>query len=207
MHKNVYEAIKQYEEVGGDMVERIQSMGLHEVFDSIIVEYGPDPLKFNQVLFYTIFCYSRESEYHVQLVDWADIKKKVAQRVHIDVKSELFYDLFELRNKPFTICIRKYMDYQGSRALKHLVMLKDLYEQIVNAAIENIQDKDGITWYEQKVKNAQHADVLYEKIAQWEQRIETDEVRLNKPRSQLKEVQKKAHRFGLRLEDHLDEEQ
>lgn len=203
MHKNVYESIRQYEEVRGDMIERLNAMGLNETFQPIIDEYGSDPEKFNQVLFYIIHCYSRESDFHIQHVDWGEIKSLVAKRVGIDTEGDLFFDLFDLRNTNFTVCIRQYMDYQGSRAFKHLMMLKDLYNQMINSAIENITDKDDKIWYEQKVKNAQHAESLYEKIAQWEQRIEGDEVKLNKPRTQLNEVEKKKDRFTLRMEDNL----
>lgn len=205
MHKSIYHSLIQYEEFGGDMIDRIKAHGMTEVFSTIIEEWSADMETFNKVLFYTLHCYSKESDYHVQYVDWEVIKKTVATRVGIDNESDLFFDLFDLRNKNFTICIRKYMDYQGSKSLKHLLMLKDLYEQMVNSAIENIADKDGIIMYDQKVKNAEHADRIYEKISQWEQRIETEEVKLNKARTQLNQVSKKKDRFTLRMEDNLEE--
>lgn len=206
MHSSIYNAILQYEEVGGDLVERIKALGLFDVFEPIITEYGADMEQFDRVLFYMIHCYSRESEFHVLQADWELIKKQVAEKVGIDTKSELYEALFYLKSIPFTLSVRKYLDYQNSKPLKHLLMLKDLYEQMVNSAIENITDSNGVVLFDQKVKNAKHAEEIYSKITEWEMRINEENTKLNKPIEQLKSVEKKkSNRFTLRMEDNLSD--
>ncbi len=205
MHNSIYTALIGYEDVGGDMIERINHMGLAEVFGPIAEEWGADQSVFNKVLFYTLHCYSRESPFVIHESDWSNIKRKVAKKVGIDHKEDLFFQLYDLRNKNYTFTIRRYLDYQGSKATKHLMMLKDLYEQMVNSAIENITDKDGVIMYDQKVKNAEYADRLYEKINLWQQRIEGEETHLNKARGQLREVEIKRNNLTLRMEDNLGE--
>lgn len=204
MIRSVYDGVIAYKDVGGDMVERLNRMGLHDIFVEIIEKYGGDMHLFNQVLFYTINCYSKESEYHVQNTDWSLIKKTVAKDAGIDIDSELFSELSLLKDIGYAMCIRKYLDFQQSTQFKHLVMLKDLYNQMVNASIENITDKDGIIMYDQKMKNQKHAKELYQEINEWEQRIEVDSVTLSKPIEQVEARVKKDVR-SLRLEDHLSE--
>lgn len=205
MVSSVYNDLVQYQEVGGDLVARINAIGLNPIFVPIIEEYSEDKSVFNKVLFFLLHCYSRESDYHIQYKDWGFIKTQVAASVGIGTEDELFDQLFYLKNVKFTRTVRLYLDYQGGKAMKHLMMLKDLYEQMVNSAIENIQDKDGIIMYDQKVKNAEHADKIYNKIADWEQRIEKEESSLTQARLQLKEKEKAGDKkFSLRMEDNND---
>lgn len=202
MNSSAYNAIVAYREVHGDMVQRLNLLGLHDVFQEVIEEYANEMETFNKVLFYTIHCYSKESQYHIQYTDWEYIKKTIAKDVGIDTDSELFYDLSLLKKVGYAKSVRKYLDFQFSTQFKHLVMLKDLYQQMVNAAIENITDKDDIIMYDQKMKNSKHAKELYSEIAEWEQRIEQDTATLTKPIEQVNERIKKDVR-SLRLEDHL----
>lgn len=204
---NVYTGLKQYQEVGGNLVERIKSMGLYEVFQPLDEEYGDDMETFNHVLFYLLNCYSRNSPFVIIEREWSEIKLVAAEDAGIDVKSELFFDLTELTNTNFTRAIRRYLDYQGGKAHKHLMMLKEQYDQFVNSAIENIKgDDEKINW-DQKFKNGGYATKLYQQIAEWEQRIEVDNVPLKRPLEEFKEVETKkdnAKKFSLRPEDNLE---
>lgn len=204
MVKDVYTGLKQFQDIGGDLIERIKSMGLQEVFSPLIEEYGSDEmLQFNTVLFYLLNCYSRQSDYLILDAEWEFIKMEAAKDAGLDLESELYTDLYYLKNNNFNRTVRKYLDYQNSKPFKHLIMLKDLYEQMVNSAIENITDKDEKTNYDQKKKNAEHAAKLYHEINEWEQRIEMDNIRLKKPVDEFKEKEKKKDGLTLRLEENL----
>lgn len=207
MIQSVYKAILQFEEVGGDLIARLRSMGLNEVFEPIITNYGDEPVTFNKVLFYLIHAYSRESELHIANADWGQVKKNAAEKAGINSEEEtgLYLDLYDLRTVEIARTIRLYLDYQAGRDLKHMLMLKDLYEQMLNSAIENITDKDNVVNYNQKFQNAQYAEKLYLKIAEWEQRIEQNELAVNKGREELRRVEKKNN-FSLRMEDNITRE-
>lgn len=204
MVKDVYTGLKQYQDVGGDLVERIKAMGLNETFEPLIEEYGSEGAEFNIVLFYLLNCYSRSSDFLILDAEWGEIKKQAAINAGLDIESPLYFDLYDLKNNNFNRTIRKYLDYQNNKPFKHIMMLKDLYEQMVNSAIEDIKDKDEKTNYDQKKKNAEHASKLYLEIHEWEQRLEMENVRLKKPVDEFKEVEKKKDALNLRVEDHID---
>lgn len=205
MVRDVYHGLKQYQEVGGDLVERIDKMGLHDVFEPLIEEYSADMEQFNKALFYILNCYSRTSEFVVLEGEWSAIKRQCASNAGVDPDSELFHALFDLANDNVTRTIRKYLDYQGGKAHKHLMMLKDLYDQMVNSAIENIKDGNENTNYDQKKKNAEHASKLYSEINEWEQKIEVTNTPLKKATDEFVAQEKKNKtKFSLRMEDNRD---
>ncbi len=78
------------------------------------------------------------------------------------------------------------------------MMLNELYNQMLDGAIENIQDKDGVVDYDQKKRNAEHADSLYIKIGEWEQKLVVQNENLNKVEDEMKNAERK---FSLRMED------
>lgn len=203
MESSIYRALKQYQSTQGDMLERIKLHGLHEVFSPIIVEYALDKndmYMFNSALFYILNVYSKESELHILNQDWHLIKEKAAEDAGVQPGSELYDDLVLLKSTAVAQCARMYLDRQKNKVFKHLVMLKDLYEQFVNGAIENITDKDGVTDYDQKMRNSEHANKIYTQMHEWEQRLELDTDKLKKFEDELKQAERK---FSLRLEDNL----
>lgn len=205
---NVFTGLKQYQDVGGDLVSRIKSMGLHEVFEPLIDEYGSEPEIFNQVLFFILNVYSRVSPFVVLEAEWSHVKEQAAIDAGMDITEELYHEVCDLKKANVTRTIRKYLDYQKAKPNKHLLMLKDLYEQMVNAALE-VTPVDGKVDYDQKKKNADYASKLYTEIAQWEQRIETLELPIKRAVDEFKEVEKiqqqPKNSLSLRMEDHLED--
>ncbi len=198
MYSSIYATIKSYQEVQGDMVERLEKHGLRDVFEPIIEKYGNDMDVFNAVLFYLINAYSRESLLHMASSDWSVIKEKAAEDAGLKDYDDVYIDCLHLKSSEFVTSVRMYLDKQKSKAFKHLMMLNELYNQMLDGAIENIQDKDGVVDYDQKKRNAEHADSLYIKIGEWEQKLVVQNENLNKVEDEMKNAERK---FSLRMED------
>lgn len=221
MVAGVYNGLIQYEEVGGDMVQRIRLMGMYDVFESLDRFCDGDMSRFNPALFYIIHTYSFESKYHVLGVEWLDIKKKVLAQVggeelkkisitrtinEMPVYSTLYDELLYMTDPQIVLTIDKYLSYQGNRNFKHLIMLKDLYEQMVRGALEPIRKSTGEVDFDQKNKNRGYAASILNEITEWEQKVTDQTSQLIKEGVKELNKRKTSQTRSLRMEDNLTNE-
>lgn len=208
MVASIYSEMLQYEEVGGNMVERLEKMNVAYIFVRIIVAYKHDMEVFNKVLFYILHTYSFKSKFHVLGADWLKTKTDVARHVGIMYDDPgvddnlLLNEVLWLESKAVTGSVQSYLEYQGERNYKHLIMLKDLYEEMVVAALSNIKKASLEVDYDQKFRNHDYATKLLGEIQEWEQRVAEGNREL---KAAMEEVQFDAGRVkkSLRLEDNV----
>lgn len=203
MVANIYTYILQYEDIGGNLVEKLQQMNVFPIFVKMAKCYEEDLSKFNKVLFYILHTYSLQSKFHVLGADWQLTKNNVAKHVGIKEDEDLYNDAVLLENTAVVITIQNYLDYQGEKNFKHLCMLKDLYEQMVSSAVANIKKASDEIDYDQKYKNHEYAGKLLEEIKQWEQRVADSNKELKEAINELRTHNQGNHQRSLRLEDNI----
>lgn len=185
------------------MVERIKALNLYMVFEPLVLCYSEDRSKFNTALFYILHVYSRESKFIISDQDFVAVKRRVIDRLVI-TDSLLTQQLMELHG-PVLITVQRYLKLQMSKTLEHLMMKRELYQQMLQSAMDNITDANGIVMYDQKKKNSDYADRLYDEINEWEQRLLSEHKELRQAVEEIREIKKKNNRSSLRIEDVLNE--
>lgn len=207
--KSIYGQLIVFEEVGGNMTERIRSIGAFETFEPLIKFYvecpKPNLERFNQALFYILHLYSRQSEILNTSGDIGrpELKAIVLNKLRIDDK-KFRNELINLDVEAVRETADRYMDTQGSKRFQHLMMLHDQYSTMLVSA-RYVVGKDGIGLdYDQMRKNSKYAAELYEEINKWEQEVEEEEKILTLGKNEVikRSGNKKAKRFSsLRMED------
>jgi hypothetical protein len=211
---SVYGELLQYEEVQGDMVDRIKAMGVYHIFEQLHTYYNEEYQLFNKALFFILHAYSLKSKYHVLGQSWAGVKEAVAEKVGITVdgpavertreettESVLLYsDLILLKSREVISTINKYLLYQGNKNFRHLCMLKDQYEQMVSGALDPIEKSSGEIDFDQKNRNRKYATEILLEIAQWEQTIYDNDKDLKAAMEELQN-KKENNTQSLRVED------
>ncbi len=203
MVASIYSEMLAFEEVGGDMLTRLGQMNVAHIFLRIAKYYEGQPDKFNKALFYILHTYSFKSKFHILGSDWKQTKMKVAEHVGLDENfTQEYCDLVLLESQAVVETIQDYLNYQGERSFKHLIMLKDLYEQMVAAALSDIKKASLETDYDQKYRNHDYATKLLAEINEWEQRVAEGNRELKEA---MMEVQADKGRIkkSLRMEDNM----
>lgn len=214
---SAYNELSQYEEVGGDMIARIGQCNLIEVFKPIIDKYGAEPEKFNKVLFYILHTYSKESKHVINGTSPVEGKIRTLDSLGIEDEPDrvvkegdppvckLRSDLLYLGNDDIIKTIQRYLRFQMSKPLEHLMMKRELYQQMLTSAIDDIRDGNGVIMYDQKFKNSGYADKLYSEIHEWEQKLMADNKELAGAIEEMRAKQKLRNRDSIRTEDFLDD--
>jgi hypothetical protein len=97
--------------------------------------------------------------------------------------------------------ISQYLDYQNDPATKHLLRMKELYEQVSLASVQMItKNKKGDIDWEQKSHCQKEAHRLYGEIENMEQKIAASNAGLREPIKELTEAKKRAPVTALRPE-------
>ena len=190
-------------DIGGDMVARVQGASLAHIFQPLIDHYGMDMERFNKSLFYILMVYSRDSEYLHAGCSYDENKINIVKELNIP--EDLSFNLIDLVDQPVYLTVDNYIQYQGSRTWEHLVMVRELYEQMRNSARSMMKKNDLIDW-DQKMKNAKYAKELYEETIYWEKTLASEEqaIFLDKGVIHKKKGEtKKAEVPTLRYEDTL----
>lgn len=187
---SIYHELMQFENIGGDLVYRLDQMNLHDQFLPLIEKYGGDCDKFNRVLFYILHVYSKESPLIIDGLDYVTIKNAALDRVGIE-EPDLRSDLMNLFDEAVVKTVHNYLSLQLTRLHTHLVSKRELYQQMLNSSMDMITGKDNQVLWDQKRKNSQYADELYREIAEWEQKMAEDTKDL---RVALTEVQEKTRK-------------
>lgn len=224
MVASIYKALIQYEDIQGDMVERIRELYVQHVFKPMTEYYGDNLQLFNKALFFILHTYSLNSKYHILGQDWLEIKLRIAERVGInkeepfmvrkttedeeDESTEnvlLYTDLILLESPEVVKTIQNYLNFQGNRNFKHLCMLKDQYEQMVNGSLDPIKKSSNDIDFEQKNKNRGYATKILKEIMEWEQKMAEDNQEL---KDAVEEFYNKTRMSlnSLRVEDNLNKE-
>jgi hypothetical protein len=201
---NVYTELIQYEEIGGDMTDRIDRLNLHVIFEPIITHY-PDRSKFNSVLFFILHVYSKEGTAIIPGQDYLQCKERLADRLKIK-DEQLREDILYLRCPEIVKTVQRYLKLQMSKTLEHLTMKRELYQQMLTSAMMNLTNKDGGTDYDQKFSNSEYADKLYDQIHDWEQRLMDENKELKQAMEELRAVKQRRNISSLRIEDNLNED-
>jgi hypothetical protein len=197
---NVYAELIQYEENGGDMVDRIDRLNLHVIFEPIIANY-PDRSVFNKILFYILHVYSKESKSIIPGQDYGQCKDRLADRMKLS--DQLREDTVHLRCPHIVTTVRRYLKNQMSKTLEHLTMKRELYHQMLTSSISGATEDLS---YDQKFKNSEYADKLYDQIHEWEQRLLEENKELKPALEELRALKQKKNTGSLRIEDNLKEE-
>lgn len=203
MVASIYSEMLQYQEVGGNMMERLGKMNVAHLFVRIAAKYKEDGEAFNKVLFYILHTYSLKSKFHVLGADWNETKEAIARHLAIDESNLLWDDTVLLKSSEVISSIQNYLNYQGNRNFKHLCMLKDLYEQMVSSAVDNIKKASDETDYDQKYKNHDYASKLLAEINEWEQRVAEGHKELKDAMGEMAQF-KKTNKLSLRMEDNIN---
>lgn len=207
MEKTIFQYLTAFEEVGGDVLSRMEAFPAQErlittplrrIFQPVIDLYPDDIATFNKVLYFILYAYSPESTHNFLNWDWADIKKNVADKVGIEEGTSLHADVVLLGNKVIAQAAYDYLKCIGGGEWKHLCMLKDLYEEMLFASISPIKKGEEID-YDQKKKNSKYASELWEEIKSRETKLLSLETGLLK--QQRDELADRTR--SLSLEDNL----
>lgn len=113
---------------------------------------------------FMMLAYSVDSPYSQLDDDWEFTKRKIAAEIGI-TDDGILPLVLAMEEPNFTDALLKYLEYQCEREYKHLIMLKETYNQMIEYNLYAGNDM------EQKAKNVKHCDMIYEKIKDYEQHI------------------------------------
>ena len=200
---SVYHELTQYEEVGGDMVERINKLCLHQVFSPIIETYIADAEKFNKILFYILHIYSKESKMIIVGTSYLDAKNRVADMLKME--GEFRGAAIEFRCPALVHTVQRYIRLQLSKPLEHLIMKRELYQRMIESATCGVKDEDSVSDFNQMKKNSDYADLLYAEMFAWERRLLEENDELKAALDEIRESTVLPKKESMRIEDLLKE--
>lgn len=214
---NVYKELLQYEDVAGDMVGRIKELGLFDIFEKLDNYYFHQSQLFNRALFFILHAYSLDSKFHVFGQDWFAIKASIANKVGISVEEPfveretgvdkiekilLWDDLMILKSKACVDTINNYLLYQGNKNFRHLIVIKEQYEQMISGALDPIVKSSGEIDFDQKNRNRTYATQILSEINEWESKIANENVSLKDAMAEMN-IKRNNQELSIRLEDNL----
>lgn len=187
MNLSIYKELLQYEEVQGDMITRLRTLGIYHIFEPIATaeKYVADNSLFNKVLFFILHAYSKDSSKDTLGSDWKTVKLTIAKEVGLP---KIFIEL----NEPcVTKAIINYLEWQDYRVYRHLMILKMQYDEMLEASVSVLKDKDGGVDYPMKYKCGENADKLLERIRYYEEKLRDDN---RDYKERIDEIEKKEQR-------------
>lgn len=188
MTGSIYKYFTDLEELGGDMVQHINALELHLVFKPLIDDPEIiDGETFNSIFFWILHCYSLESKKDIIAADWKSRKLTIAS----SVKMPMHYA--DLKQRSIRETIINYLEFQNYRTYKHLLILREQYQEMLTAALSPLKKggEDPEIDYKAKYECGAYADKILERIQQYEQRIKDDNTDL---KDAIKDVEEKAER-------------
>jgi hypothetical protein len=192
---SLYKELTQFEGVGGDMVSRIRTLGVSDVFKPLESYKGADgkPVDmdvFNKILFWVLHCYSRESKKDIIGADWQRVKVSVAKE--LKMPEDVIADVVKVEDWSIRETIMNYLEYQDYRTYKHLKTLKDQYDQMLSASLKMLTKGEALDVdYIMKYKCGEYADLLLERIKSYEDKLKDD---LRDIGDAVEEVERKSNR-------------
>jgi hypothetical protein len=198
MQATIYQTLFPYSEVGGDMLGRIKSHSLYEIFQPLD-DLNLSADVYNKVVFYILDCYSIESESLVLNLDWQDVKERVFSKW--ELPEEMRKGLVLLANNSVKDTIRNYCDAQKGDNLRHYFMLQDLYVQQLNGAVSMSKELT----YKEKHNVALNANETKKEVERFRQIIAEEYSVLKHAEKELPGVKKKKF-ISINIEDHLNTE-
>lgn len=189
MTGSVYKYFTDLEDVGGDMVQHIHALELGLVFKPIIEDriINKDEESFNPVFFWILHCYSTESKKDIISADWNTRKLTIA----ISLKMPVYF--VDLKQQSIRETIINYLEFQNYRTYKHLMILREQYQEMLTAALSPLRKggEDPEIDYKAKYECGAYADKILERIQQYEQKIKDDNTDL---KDAIQDVEQKAER-------------
>jgi len=136
-----------------------------EMFEDVMEKYD----NWWPVIKWIICCFSFESDLLELGNDWDENKRKVAELCEVktnDDKDDMYLDnIVNLKDEPIWRTVEAYLNYQGSREFKHLIVLRQLYERMLSSTFDDNVD------YDQQYKNSVYAKKLWDDIGEYEQAV------------------------------------
>ena len=155
-----------YKELGHlepeQFLAKLELMDL-DLFDGLKVEY---PELWLKIARFILYAFSWDSDMLILNDDWENSKRKIYNRVGLPKDDGLFKDITNIIPPAICLCVKNYLAFQQAREFKHLIALKELYDQMISSIYDSTVD------YDQKRKNSKYAFELWSEIEVYEQRAE-----------------------------------
>lgn len=194
MTASIYNDLFDLRDVGGDMENRIKALGVYHIFGPLAVAHSQEPTVFNGLLFYILECYSIESKSLVIEADWLGIKQTVFRSRKLPEKMERGVVL--LADPLVAQCVRDYVDYQQAETFRHYCMLRDLYTQLLDIALQSKEVDD-------KYKAQKYSREILTEIETFKSKLKADFQLLSKDESALpKQKAISSNIVSLEIEDY-----
>lgn len=187
MVRDLLKEITQYEGSGEDIRLVIDELGLYDVFKPLFesVKFANDVSLQTSTVFFIVHLYSRNSKPHVLGASWGQVKRAMAKRLKITDKT-----IIKVEDKDVLATIFNYLRFQNYRLLLHIITLKEQYEKMLLASIEEVEHK-------QRFECGTYADKLYERIATFEKILRDEES------STAEKIEEVETNIGKKLDDGL----
>lgn len=188
MTGSIYKYFTDLEEIGGDMVFHIKALEIYMVFQPIIEdEKITEGESFNPIFFWILHCYSLESKKDIISADWKSRKLTIALSVNMPIHYT------DLKQRSIRETIVNYLEFQNYRTFKHLMILREQYQEMLTAALSPLKKggEDPEIDYKAKYDCGAYADKILERIQQYEQKIKDDNTDL---KDAIKDVEAKHER-------------
>lgn len=125
------------------------------------------------VIMFLIYAYSKESKMLIMGADFSEEKVRIADKVSLPV--ELHGKVLKLKSEKFRKVMMKYLDYQGSRAFKHLQLKRDMYEAVEANSFQTLfAGEDGSMDAKALTSLATMKNNLLEEILDYEEKLKSE---------------------------------
>lgn len=190
---SIYKELIQFEQIGGDMIERIKGLGVYNVFkpmaeDERFVDKMDD---FNVVLWWVLYCYSLNSGKDIVGSDWQYRKLTIAKE--LKMPADLMNKVIALEIPGLRKTIINYLEFQDYRVYKHLKILQEQYSQMLSASLQDLKIGEGDNIdYTMKYKCGEYADKLLERIKFYEDKLKDDNRDLKEAITEIEQKERRT---------------
>lgn len=157
---NAYSAIINYSNEDDAFDEFLKKKYLFEIFKGLLIEF-PDVKIFTGVVKYILWAFSLESD---MLIMNGETFDKTSQRIFkkTGLPERLYDDVALLKSESVQYTIEEWLKFQNHEEFTNYCNYRELRREMLSSSIGSILKSTGEQDFEQKMKNAIHAQELLE---------------------------------------------